>query len=70
MKDKTKEQLINELVELRQRIAELEELIKPKGRPNKDVKEGTWNRLFLSGFLIPHPLAAGFPLVPSPWGEG
>jgi hypothetical protein len=21
-------------------------------------------------FLIPHPLAVGFPLVPSPWGEG
>jgi len=21
-------------------------------------------------FLLPHPLAAGFPLVPSPWGEG
>ncbi len=38
---KTKEQLMDELVELRQRIAELEELIKPKGRPNKDVKEGT-----------------------------
>jgi hypothetical protein len=25
------------------------------------------NRLI---FLIPHPLAVGFPLVPSPWGEG
>jgi len=24
----------------------------------------------LLGFLIPRPLAAGFPLVPSPWGEG
>ena len=21
-------------------------------------------------FLIPHPLAVGFPQVPSPWGEG
>jgi hypothetical protein len=21
-------------------------------------------------FLIPHPLAVGYPLVPSPWGEG
>ena len=44
---KTKEQLINELVEPHQQIAELEELIKPKGRPNKDVKEGKWNRPLL-----------------------
>jgi hypothetical protein len=30
---------------------------------------GAATALFIM-FLIPHPLAVGFPLVPSPWGEG
>ena len=31
---------------------------------------GRYLIIFFIIFLIPHPLAVGFPLVPSPWGEG
>ena len=50
--DKTKEQLINELVEMRQRVAELEAVDTERKRAEREVEE---RRLYLEGVLASAP---------------